>query len=810
MSSDNGFDLSFLEQEVEAGNDADWAPDAAREKMWDVVHGSGMDVDSGWDVDDGVGEDVTGIYGEWRKAGFKIKSQTEQYLDFINPTDGLINVFCKRGKDTSGRTVDNNADARQPVRLMQDAGADAIWCSVHRLADNVPYEVKKVNKGHVVAYQHLVIDADNIPSVKDTCATDEEHEYVRSKVDKIKSDLLGYDGIPTPLMIDTGNGYGLLVPIELPYNEETYSLMSNLGDALASKYSDDKCDIDTAVVKDPSRIIGVVGTLNRNKTELPEQGRTARLRSIVGECPPYQPMSAEAFTAFAKAFINKYGKPTESGAASTSVDIFEQWDKGSDERQMKRAEAYADATPPPSSGDRNNTAFKLAGHIKAFGIESYDVHRIVEDWNSQLSMPLDADELRQAINSGIYNGTARESKIDDKDFTYKVDPAMILGDGDSLLDVLGAHGLKAVRDNGNKDNDEFVSNLIDLRGLEMERENWLWNERIPTGGATIIYGDMNTGKSHITYDLVRAVTTGGAMPDGTPAPLGNVIFISGEENVKKKILPRMYASGADLSRVRVLRTIAYNKNGKLKRRNFTLQDVDTLKRETKVFPGVKLIIVDPIGSYMSGKDTHKDSEVREVMDPMQQLAEDIDAAVVFVGHENKSRGGKASHKIMGSAAFVNLPRAAFYVAKDPKGEGSVFTHIKAAGEGIQPTLAYQIETRWLDKGGSVVDELKADENIHYKTSRIRWLGESDVSADEAVQASDTPVLKMDEAKELLEEMLADGPRYRGEIMDAAKAQDISERTMWNAKAALGIKAGSFGQFQGKSVWRFQDHEDEKR
>ena len=80
-----------------------------------------------------------------------------------------------------------------------------------------------------------------------------------------------------------------------------------------------------------------------------------------------------------------------------------------------RVLSYMQSVPQAAEGERNQCAFKLAGHLRSF---EHDRERLSEDqildfvrqWNSGNSKPLPDDELKRAIESSGRNGTAREAK----------------------------------------------------------------------------------------------------------------------------------------------------------------------------------------------------------------------------------------------------------------------------------------------------------------------------------------------------------------------------------------------------------------
>src|SRR5262249_21386903 len=49
---------------------------------------------------------------------------------------------------------------------------------------------------------------------------------------------------------------------------------------------------------------------------------------------------------------------------------------------------------------------------------------------------------------------------------------------------------------------------------------WLWQQRLPLTGLTLLDGDHGTGKSLLSLRIAAAVSSGSPMPDGTPTIQG--------------------------------------------------------------------------------------------------------------------------------------------------------------------------------------------------------------------------------------------------------------------------------------------------
>lgn len=99
-------------------------------------------------------------------------------------------------------------------------------------------------------------------------------------------------------------------------------------------------------------------------------------------------------------------KPTIDLSEAIPADHFE-----------SRILAYASQMEPAGDGDRNNSAFRNAGHLFAFRDKSGNapdeqtVMGIMQQWNQNLSNPLPESELAAVVKSSRINGTAPQEKL---------------------------------------------------------------------------------------------------------------------------------------------------------------------------------------------------------------------------------------------------------------------------------------------------------------------------------------------------------------------------------------------------------------
>ena len=323
--------------------------------------------------------------------------------------------------------------------------------------------------------------------------------------------------------------------------------------------------------------------------------------------------------------------------------------------------------------------------------------------------------------------------------------------------------------------------------------DWLWWQRIALGKLNLIAGQPGLGKSQITALFAAVVSTGGTWPDGSTAPLGNVIFVCCEDDAADTIVPRLDAAGADRSRIHLLDWVLLpGEDREPQPCLFDLgRDIEALRALAIAIGDVKLIVIDPISAYLGRLDSHKNSDMRSALAPLQTLAAEIGAAVVLVSHLNKGAAdGAAISRVSGSGAFVAACRSAWFVAKHPQDEiRRIFTPLKNNIGNDREGFAYAIEG--VDLSGGIT------------TSRVVFDPTPiEISAEDALQTSrdDTDDAgAIGDAKSFLLQLLRDGPKAVKFIFKEAEAANVSEITLRRAKARLKIEATK-SQMTGGWVW----------
>ena len=326
--------------------------------------------------------------------------------------------------------------------------------------------------------------------------------------------------------------------------------------------------------------------------------------------------------------------------------------------------------------------------------------------------------------------------------------------------------------------------LETFANIEPEPIAWLWRGRIALGKLTLIAGDPGLGKSLITAALAACVSKGYQWPvDGTHAPIGDVILLSAEDDPADTIRPRLDAAGADCNHVHILKAVFDEDDSA---RMFSLKkDVAALEEAIKSLPDCRLVIIDPVSAYLDGTDSHNNSDVRGLLAPLSDLAARFKVAVVLIHHLNKSAGGNAIYRTIGSIAFTAAVRAAYVVVKDKDNpERRLLLPTKNNLAKDSTGLAYSVKSN------------EQDQPV------IAWELESvAITAAEALTQPDSHSESADNdwAVEVLRDVLAAKPLPALEVFKRCKQDGVSEKQARSAGKKLGIIHQKTG-FDGGWEW----------
>jgi hypothetical protein len=383
----------------------------------------------------------------------------------------------------------------------------------------------------------------------------------------------------------------------------------------------------------------------------------------------------------------------------------------------------------------------------------------------------------------------------------------------------GATPTGAQADDHQRSPNASKSGVVTVRAADVKPRNidFLWPNgggkrggRLARGKHTCFAGEPGLGKSTLLIYATAVITTGGRWPcDEGRSPIGNVVILSAEDGVEDVLIPRLLAAGADMVRVHIVRAIK-TKDGD---RRFNLQaDLNALERKIAEIGDVSLVWIDPVTSYMGKLDSHNNTLLRGVLDPIGEMAERTNIAFASVTHFNKGgaeKGIKAMHRVMGGTAFTAAPRAAFAIIQAPDDENRrLLLHLKN-NLGPKPQgLAYRLTERVVGTdertGANIWASYVEFESAPEATTADEAIGESDERSDAPTATSD--------AIEFLRTLLSNGPVAVSEVEKEAVDVGLHQagkpigqsKPFRGARDALGVKTRKAGFGQKGWVWALPD------
>lgn len=313
---------------------------------------------------------------------------------------------------------------------------------------------------------------------------------------------------------------------------------------------------------------------------------------------------------------------------------------------------------------------------------------------------------------------------------------------------------------------------------EVEKVTWLWEPWIPGNALSLVCGDPQMGKSTLLAHLAAMVTSRNrGKRNGTREP-DAVLWVRGEEPWGMATAPRLEAAGADLSRV--IRADKMHQAG-------SRVTIGRLQAELPqmISAGLGLVIIDPLAALAEeGSDWTSEGSARQTLDTLMSLAESYTVPIIGARNWNKRQGCGRLDRIMGSAAFRDVPRAIISCMADPiRHRHYVLCLDKWSYGAGSPPLSYTLES-----GSKGVPKWVGGE-----THR---LGADDLDAE---RLSGGARAEWRAAHELIRGMIGDTFCEATRLYAAAQALGIGKKMVWRASVELKVQRSREGFGPGSHV-----------
>jgi len=333
--------------------------------------------------------------------------------------------------------------------------------------------------------------------------------------------------------------------------------------------------------------------------------------------------------------------------------------------------------------------------------------------------------------------------------------------------------------------------------IKPEPIRWLWDGWLARGKFHIFAGQAGTGKTTIAIAIGATISIGGRFPDGTRAPVGNVLIWSGEDNAQDTLVPRLLAAGANMERVHFIGDVQH---GNEIRSFDPATDIRAMFDAATRIGDISLLIVDPVVNAVAG-DSHKNGEVRRALQPLVDFGEKLGCAVLGISHFSKGTGGKdPMERVTGSLAFAALARVVLATAKINDGDTTkrIFCRAKSNIGVDHGGFEYDLQQKEIDGHKGIFSSYTVWGQAVEGSAR-ELLADSEPDSDDGEAAG---------AEQFLRETLARGAMPQKEIERECKGAGFSVATLRRTKKRLGIISKKDGM-KGVWFWSLPDgkHED---
>lgn len=352
--------------------------------------------------------------------------------------------------------------------------------------------------------------------------------------------------------------------------------------------------------------------------------------------------------------------------------------------------------------------------------------------------------------------------------------------------------------------------LTAASNIEIKPTYWLWGSKadgsdfgttpamVPAGELTFITGREGTGKSQAAI-WIAAQVTNGTLPGCYEGKPRNIIYVATEDNWEKTLAPRFMAAGANMARVFKFNICIDGNETPL-----CLASADQTRQlvETAQANNVALIVFDPLLSAMGGAriDTHKESEVRSVLEPIISALQAGDLTALAISHQNKTGTSDLANGMVGSGAFKNLARQIIgFVVKDPDNEEEPKIRLASVvksnlGKIPEGGLTYEIREK----------QLRNKRNQVINTSCLEWTGTSPLTVSELMGRERDSEIPDAEAWTVAYLESAGGEALFADLKKAGRANGFSDEQLKNVrkrrKSYPRIKYKRTREAPPKSVW----------
>lgn len=320
--------------------------------------------------------------------------------------------------------------------------------------------------------------------------------------------------------------------------------------------------------------------------------------------------------------------------------------------------------------------------------------------------------------------------------------------------------------------------------IEPQKQEWLWDGKVPLGAVTIFAGDPSLGKTLLLLDFAARGSRGKDFIDGTPNTEGKfgTMLMSAEDDTSRILIPRLIGMHADLSKFATIEEINDTKNGQPVKRPLRLdRDLHALREQLRPLADgtpIKLVVIDPLSNYAGSANINSEQEIRAILMPLNSLAQELGISIVTVMHNSKTSGRSAMHKVIGAVGIAGVTRMGWSFIKDPDESGNKLMLQMKENLGKFPGIRYNTQNV----------EVALPDGQQVGVAGVKYLGTSEMSVQYIIAQNEDARGKSDQpARAFLKKHMEPGvPASKVELFLNADAQGINGEALKRAQKSLGI------------------------
>jgi len=332
--------------------------------------------------------------------------------------------------------------------------------------------------------------------------------------------------------------------------------------------------------------------------------------------------------------------------------------------------------------------------------------------------------------------------------------------------------------------------------IQEKKITWLWPGVIPAEMSESLTGLPAMGKTLVAIDAAARISSGAEFPvyaGRSRIVRGRVLYVSSENVPEKILVPRLVAARADTNKVKIIEG-TFIREGEILLLDIT-KHLPLLEREAREFGEVKLIVFDPIASFLPERiNTNQQNQVRRAMDRISNFSYKLGITSVVVMHWPKDKSQSLVNRAAGSGQFMAAMKMSWSIVQDEKGprNARLLVPQKTNITGGSKSLKFTIH------GYKYVQPITGET---IRTARIKY-GEL-IDDDPESLISPRPEIdnKVAQACAFLKRKIKGATvLYASPLIAEAVKNGIPDWALYKAKKRMGVEDDKEGKFQGRTYW----------